>query len=517
MSELPKGWVKAKLKEVSIKCVQNKPENEEELIYVDIGSINRDLKVIENPQYLKGSAAPSRARKRINTNDVLVSLTRPNLNAVAHITKEYDEQYASTGFEVIKSVGVDSRYIFALVKTQDFINSISGVVQGALYPAAKSSDVQNYDFPLAPLNEQIRIADKLDSILAKVDAAQARLDKTPNILKRFRQSVLAAATSGELTKEWRGDIDFGQLTKIGSLTKDIKYGTSKKCGYEPEKTPVLRIPNIGNGGINLSDLKYADFDDKELDKLKLKKGDILVIRSNGSVELVGKAAIIEEKNTHCLYAGYLIRIRFNTELVVPKYIMYALQSPAIRNVIEINSRSTSGINNINSKELANLSFLLPEYKEQEEIVRRVESLFSMADTVEKQFNVAKAKINRLTQSILAKAFRGELVPQSPNDEPAEKLLDRIQSELKKQPKTKVKRTTSKKPVVKNMKLTDAPENYLKNLMPKDGTEIHAKQLWQDSKMDIDDFYAQLKKEIINIEEINNSLDPDARTLKLTKE
>ena len=293
-------------------------------------------------------------------------------------------------------------------------------------------------------NEQIRIANKLDSLLVKVDTAQTRLEKTPTLLKRFRQSTLAAATSGELTKEWRKNATFGEVVNVGSLISDIRYGTSKKCNYEQGGTGVLRIPNIGGNGIDASDLKYANFNTSEKEKLGLKKGDLLVIRSNGSVELVGKAAIVTDRDLDYLFAGYLIRLRFRDLSVVdPKYVLFSLQSPAIRSVVEINARSTSGINNINSKELAAIEISLPSYKEQKEIVRRIESLFALANSVEKQYTEAKKHTDRLTQSLLAKAFRGELVPQDPNDEPASELLKRIQAEREQQDAIKPKRKTAK--------------------------------------------------------------------------
>jgi type I restriction enzyme S subunit len=305
----------------------------------------------------------------------------------------------------------------------------------------KFKEYISISIPLAPLNEQIRIANKLDSLLAKVDTAQARLERIPTLLKRFRQSVLAAATSGELTREWRGDAEFGITVRIGDLTTDIRYGTSKKCSYDEGDIAVLRIPNIGDGKIDAGDLKFAYFDKDEKEKLSLKRGDILIIRSNGSVELVGKAALVSDKDNGYLFAGYLIRIRFSDDVqVVPKYILFCFQSPVVRNVVELNARSTSGINNINSKELAALEINLPSTVEQTEIVRRVESLFALADTVEKQYLAAKQRLDRLSQSLLAKAFRGELVPQDPNDEPAAELLKRIQAERQAQPAPKQKRS-----------------------------------------------------------------------------
>lgn len=431
--KLPEGWVSTTIGDISVKCSQRVPDGNEQFIYVDIGSINRERKVIENPQYLIGKDAPSRARKEIKAHDIIVSLTRPNLNAVALVSEKYDEQIASTGFEVIRPTLVESRYIFALVRSRHFIDSISGLVQGALYPAAKSSDVQSYEFPLPPLTEQKIIAEKLDTLLAQVDSTKARLEQIPQILKRFRQAVLAAVVNG---KSVNTDTAEKTLTTLGNIAKDIKYGTSKKCSETQGSTAVLRIPNIGPGYIITSNIKYADFDQKELVTLTLKEGDLLLIRSNGSVDLVGKVAVISENDTEYLYAGYLIRVRLDKERAAPKYISYCLQSPQLRQVIENIARSTSGVNNINSKELASLEIPLPPLPEQHEIVRRVEQLFAYADTIEKQVNNALTRVNSLTQSILAKAFRGELTAQWRAENPdlisgensAAALLEKIKAE-----------------------------------------------------------------------------------------
>ncbi|MGZ8159734.1 MAG: restriction endonuclease subunit S [Methylobacter sp.] len=444
---LPKGWAYTRIGDVSNKCEQRKPADEVELIYVDIGSIDRDLKRITEPQRLIGKDAPSRARKIINSGDVLVSLTRPNLNAVAVISEEFDNQIASTGFEVIKPIKVNSKYLFGIVRSKAFVDAVSGKVQGALYPAAKSDDVREYKFPLPPLAEQQQIAAKLDELLAQVDTLKTRLNAIPKILKRFRQSVIAAAVSGRLTEDWRGTKPLGSVVTIGEVASDIRYGTSKKCDYETGNIPVIRIPNIDNGFLNLNDLKFADFDEKELKNLSLVVGDLLLIRSNGSVDLVGKTALITEKDIHCLYAGYLIRIRLNQQMVMPKYLLYCLQSLQIRKVIEIQARSTSGVNNINSKELAALKFLLPHLEEQTEIVTRVEQLFTYADQIEQRVKDAQARVNHLTQSILAKAFRGELTAdwreQNPDlisgENSAEALLARIQTEQGARPLKKAKK------------------------------------------------------------------------------
>jgi type I restriction enzyme, S subunit len=186
---------------------------------------------------------------------------------------------------------------------------------GTTFSAIGGDFIRKLEIPLAPLNEQKRIADKLDRLLAKVDACRERCDRIPLILKRFRQSVLAAATSGELTEDWEDDHKQWQTFTLGSILSDIRYGTAKKSFYEVKNgTPVLRIPNIGDGYISSADLKFGEFNKKEIETLSLRTGDLLLIRSNGSVELVGKVALVEPEFEGYMFAGYLIRLRLNTSV-----------------------------------------------------------------------------------------------------------------------------------------------------------------------------------------------------------
>jgi type I restriction enzyme S subunit len=312
-----------------------------------------------------------------------------------------------------------------------------------------------------PLAEQRRIVAKLETLLGKVDASQQRLAKIPVLLKRFRHSVLAAACSGRLTADWREERttdctddtdkkpsvksaksvfqshvrdeagsaedlpDGWQDAVVGDVIDSLKYGTAQKCSYEKHGVPVLRIPNIADGIISHADLKYAELPGKEFQQLRLRPGDILLIRSNGSVSLVGKCALARKADCDFAYAGYLIRLRPDAGKVSPEFLKLALGSYDVRRQIEIPARSTSGVNNINSEEVRALRFSLPPLPEQQEIVRRVEGLFALADQIEARFTRARAQVDKLTPSLLARAFAGQLVPQDPTDEPAEKLLERI--------------------------------------------------------------------------------------------
>ena len=489
---LPEGWCFSQISDVSLKASQRKPDDEESFVYVDIGSINRDLKVIESPQKLLGKEAPSRARKVIKQGDVLVSLTRPNLNAVALVSGELDDQIASTGFEVIHPLLVDSRYIFALTKSKEFVDSISGAVQGALYPAAKSSDVQAYYFPLPPLAEQKVIAEKLDTLLAQVDTTKARLERIPDIIKRFRQSVLAAAVSGKLTEEWRAK-ERDEVQLINSLPENCKtrrglpdsvqYPECLEWFTSPHDWEIVSIASLlrkgviidlkdGNHGSNhpkssdftskglpfitaaqMSDTGEVDYDGapkltgEPLSKLKVGfslPGDV-IYSHKGTVGRVGLAleeSILSPQTTY---------IRLNEEYVSNKYYALMLRSNFFTSQVDaIKSQTTRDFVPITAH--YSLFVIIPPLKEQLQIVRRVEELFAFADIIEQKAAAALERVNNLTQSILAKAFRGELTANwrasNPElisgDNSAEALLAKIQAEreaLSSTKKTRKKKET----------------------------------------------------------------------------
>ncbi|ELH4237462.1 restriction endonuclease subunit S [Vibrio fluvialis] len=469
-SHLPEGWCISRISDISMKGEQRKPSDEETFIYVDIGSINRDLKCIESPQHLIGKDAPSRARKVIRSGDILVSLTRPNLNAVALVPCYLDNQIASTGFEVITTLMVDSRYIFALTRSKDFIDSISGVVQGALYPAAKSSDVQAYTFSLPPLAEQKVIADKLDTLLAQVEATKVRLERIPQILKTFRQSVLVAAVSGKLTEEWRNNNNgtpvhetlakietvkqqfigkdkkaqahlkneeyvipnTWQWVSLDSLTKKITDGTHHTPTYTESGVHFISVKDIRDGVIDFSDTKFiSEKEHQELSKrCPVEVGDLLITKSG----TIGRTAIVKKNIALSLFVSVALIKPVSNDVNI-KFIDISLQKWV--NEIDVSSRIVgSAIKNLHLRDMKVLAIPFAPKEEQAEIVRRVEELLAVANSIEQKANAVLERLNTLPQSILTKAFRGDLTADWRDNNPelisgdnsAEALLEKIKTE-----------------------------------------------------------------------------------------
>ena len=244
----------------------------------------------------------------------------------------------------------------------------------------------------------------------------------PPRLKEFSQLSLAdTEILPSLPDGW-------SYLRLGLMINEPKYGTSKKCDYNYEGTGVLRIPNVVRGVVDASDLKGAHFEEYEKGTYALRNGDILMIRSNGSISIVGKCAIISKAEEQYLYAGYLIRLRSNPVALLPDYLAALLSSHLLRTQIEHKAKSTSGVNNINSGEIQSLIVPLCSLSEQEVVVERLSASLSATEAITAEIGNQLLKADALRQSVLKKAFAGQLVAQDPSDEPASVLLDRVKED-----------------------------------------------------------------------------------------
>ena len=212
--------------------------------------------------------------------------------------------------------------------------------------------------------------------------------------------------------------------KLSWMTLGVDYGTSAKS-HEAGKVPVLRMGNIQKFRFDWSDLAFSD-DEDEINKYRLKKGDVLFNRTN-SPELVGKTAIYQGEQ-EAIFAGYLIRVNQIPNIVDPKFLNYFLNSVVAKS--QGNKVKTDGVNqsNINANKLIQYPFPYCSLNEQEEVVREMESRLSTAERLEQDIEDGLKQAEALWQSLLKKAFEGRLVPQDVNDEPASVLLERIKTE-----------------------------------------------------------------------------------------
>lgn len=417
--ELPKSWIKLAFTDIlDIRGGTQPPKSnfiyESQKGYIRLLQI-RDFGERPVPTYIPDDLV----QYTCNENDILIARYGASIGRiVTGMAGAYNVALA----KVCIPQPMNYSFVRWLLNSDCFQRPILSI-QRTAQNGFNKNDLANITIPLPPLPEQERIAHKLDSLFAQLDAINEAMERIPQLLKDFRQQVLTQAVTGKLTNT--------NVEKriLDEFLVDVRYGTSKKSDYDIDGVPVLRIPNIIGGSIDSTDLKYTIFNEKELQQLSLEIGDVLIIRSNGSINLVGQSAVVCEKHKGYSYAGYLIRLRCTPNLN-SKYLNYILNSHYLRAQIVELAHSTSGVNNINAQQIRNLKINWLPVQEQEEIVHQIESVFAKVDAIEEQYITLKEKIDTLPQAILHKAFKGELVNQLPTDGDARDLLRQIE-ELKK--------------------------------------------------------------------------------------
>ncbi|MGE0600870.1 MAG: restriction endonuclease subunit S [Dehalococcoidia bacterium] len=373
-----------------------------------------------------------KAYTHFQNGDVLLARITPSFeNGKAGIARDLPNGIGagSSEYFVCRPYGgaVLPEFLLAYFKTRDFLRDGEQVMSGAVgQQRVPKQFVLERKIPFAPLNEQKRIADKLDALLARVDACRERLDRIPGILKRFRQSVLAAATSGELTADWREERGL-EMDWVPSTVKDIAdVGTgstplrSNAELYAPSGVPWVTSAATSEPFVYSAREFVTDEAVRSHRLRKYPVGTLLVAmygegKTRGQVSELAIEATI---NQACA------AIQPEPSRVETGFLKLVLQA----NYLEMRELAEGGNQpNLNLSKIKNFPLLLPSTEEQREVCLRAHKLLGTLDRTESAYTRGFRHASEIIAASLAKAFRGELVEQDPNDEPASVLLERIRA------------------------------------------------------------------------------------------
>lgn len=372
------------------------------------------------------------AEQILKDGDVVVATSSGSISVVGKAAQVQQERTMSFGAfcGVLRpSPAINARYFGHFFSSKTYRDAVSDMARGVNINNLKRDHFQAINIPLAPLAEQKRIADKLDTFLTRVDTANTRLAHVAPILKRFRQSVLTAATSGRLTEDWRathGAMAGAETTLQTICVPDrvVTYGVVKLGDATPGGTPCLRTSNVRWLRFELDGMKLIHPSlSAEYGRTVLRGGEVLVnVRGT-----LGGVAVVTDEMVGWNVSREIAVVPVDQTKALPAFISLWIASDECQKWLTGVSKGVA-YTGINIEDLRTLPLKLPLKSEQTEIVRRVNALFALADRLEARLKGAQAAAERLTLALLAKAFRGELVPQDPNDEPASELLHRLQQD-----------------------------------------------------------------------------------------
>lgn len=442
---MPKKWLYVRLEELTENPKQDIVDgpfgsNLKATEYVDIGmpivrlqNIERNCFLEKNIRCVTPVKAEELSRHSFRSGDVIITKLGNPVGKACIVPSSLPQGIIVADVvraRIAENLAVKEFVTYA-INSPNVISQINLEVKGSTRPRVNLSHIRSLEIPLPPLSEQRRIVVKLEELLGKVDACQTRLTKIPVILKRFRQAVLAAACSGRLTADWRekncidDEWPVFKLAEIGAVTGGVTKNAKRQTMNL--QVPYLRVANVYENRLDLREVLCIGITDQEFKRTHLLKGDLLFVEGNGSIDQIGRVALWNGSIEPCVHQNHLIKFRAGNS-VKSAYVLLQMMAPKGRAQLIEKATSTAGLHTLSISKISEVHLPVPPLSEQQEIVRRIEVLFTLANQLEDRYQKAKAQVARLTQSILAKAFRGELVPQDENDVPASVLLERTRSQ-----------------------------------------------------------------------------------------
>ncbi|CDM93477.1 MULTISPECIES: restriction endonuclease subunit S [Limnospira] len=502
MSELPKGWDTTTFGNI---CGTGqygwttKASSQGDVKYLRTTDITKGQIEWDSVPYCQ--EAPVELDKyQIQENDILISRAGSVGFSVLIDQAPFLTVFASYLIRFVPLKKIEPYYVAYFLRSPEYWKQISEASAGIALANVNAKKLAELSVPLPPLNEQRRIVAKLDRLFARSRCAREELGRVSGLVQRYKQAVLAAAFRGDLTADWREEnptismnnklhdldqarqkiwqenqilrgkdprkikykkaveIDLEGRTKgieklfelpetwtwisLGQIVWDVSDGPHFSPKYVDSNNgiPFISARNVKYSGIDFADAKYISLEDYQtfIQRAKPEVGDVLLTKGGTT----GISTVVETDREFGIWV-HIALLKIVHRFVIPEYLRDALSSSY---AYQQSQAQTHGVGNqdLGLTRMVYIALTLPPIDEQQEIVRRVEKLFKVIDIIEQEHQKASKLLDRLEKATLSKAFRGELVPQDPNDEPAAVLLERIQAQRQTQPKRKAKSTRKPK-------------------------------------------------------------------------
>jgi len=415
VNALPLGWDSRSLSDVCLRPKKSDPValGRSTIRYIDIGSVDGSRHSVTDVPTLEAASAPTRARQIVRTGDTVFSTVRPYLEKIAYVGVGLDDEFASTGFCVLRpGPRLDARWLFHFSTSRLLLDQVLPHQRGVSYPAVRDKEVLAAEIPLPNIVTQRRIVEILEDHLSRVDAGASSLD----VASRRLRFLVASATEAVRNEA----AELGPEASLGSLGVASGYGTSAKCVANGPGPAVVRIPNLVGGTIDLSDEKRVEDGSLDVSGLMLDPGDLLFVRTNGSRDLIGRTGVVQD-GVRAAFASYLIRYKLDVARLRPQWVHLMMRTPGSRRLLESMAASSAGQYNLSLSKLDRVAVPVPTLDEQDRLLIRSRGIEGAAGRLHGDLTSATARRIALRRSLLTAAFAARLTGQTEDDEVVEEL------------------------------------------------------------------------------------------------
>jgi restriction modification system DNA specificity domain protein len=391
--------------------------------WIKTGELNDDY-IFETEEHITQEAIFHSSAKLFPENTVAIAMYGATIGKVGILgIAATTNQACACG---VSNLLVNYKYLFYYARSQkdNFIKKGKGGAQ----PNISQEIIKSHEFPLPPLSEQHRIVDRIESLFAKLDEAKQKAQDALDSFETRKAAILHKAFTGELTAQWRKEHGVGMESwdglQWGSFIVSIEAGKNWNAEGRPPRADefgVVKVSAVTWGEFNEVESKTCTVEEQWNENVQIHEGDFLFSRAN-TLQLVGNCVIVKSISRRLMLSDKILRFKFDKR-VIPEYVLHFTRSNLYRNQIEqLASGNQDGMRNVSQKNMKLVEFPIPKLEEQAEIVRLLDDLLDKEQQAKEAAEGVLEQIDLIKKAILARAFRGELDTNDPNEESAVSLL-----------------------------------------------------------------------------------------------
>ena len=391
--------------------------------WIKTGELNDDY-IFETEEHITQEAIFHSSAKLFPENTVAIAMYGATIGKVGILgIAATTNQACACG---VSNLLVNYKYLFYYARSQkdNFIKKGKGGAQ----PNISQEIIKSHEFPLPPLSEQHRIVDRIESLFAKLDEAKQKAQDALDSFETRKAAILHKAFTGELTAQWRKEHGVGMESwdglQWGSFIVSIEAGKNWNAEGRPPRADefgVVKVSAVTWGEFNEVESKTCTVEEQWNENVQIHEGDFLFSRAN-TLQLVGNCVIVKSISRRLMLSDKILRFKFDKR-VIPEYVLHFTRSNLYRNQIEqLAAGNQDGMRNVSQKNMKLVEFPIPKLEEQAEIVSLLDDLLDKEQQAKEAAEGVLEQIDLIKKAILARAFRGELDTNDPNEESAVSLL-----------------------------------------------------------------------------------------------